>query len=199
MAPRRVRPRRPRRGRARVRAGRGPSGCGGRCRAWMAPTVSRTRSVPPGRIGSSMQSPPASTEATSVATLSPAFALPCASPRRDEQSRRPRPGERGRQEQTRVGPGGRRRRHELRHRRRRPFSHPGCSPGRCVSGRGCSLLTSNGCSRDSGGWSGVIRSKTIVPATAEHPFAAAHALFFGGRIIEWVLPVAVTGFVQKPL
>ena len=45
---------------------------------------------------------------------------------------------------------------------------------------GCSLLASNGCSlllvRDS--------YKTIVPATAEHPTSAPHALFFGGSRIR---------------
>ena len=47
---------------------------------------------------------------------------------------------------------------------------------RCLSGRGRSLLASNGCSL----WLVRDLSKTIVPATAEHPTAAARALLFGG-------------------
>ena len=47
---------------------------------------------------------------------------------------------------------------------------------RCLSGRGRSLVASNGCSL----WLGRDSYKTIVPATAEHPTATARALSFGG-------------------
>ena len=52
----------------------------------------------------------------------------------------------------------------------------------------------------------MIRSKTIVPATAEHPTATAHALFFGGsRLEEAALPglrvkeLLTTHFVRQRL
>ena len=45
------------------------------------------------------------------------------------------------------------------------------------------------------GWY-VIRSKTIVPATAEHPTAAARALFFGGSGISGGLAKGVRSLIR---
>ena len=69
----------------------------------------RVRAVPPVRnaSASSMQSPPASAEATSVIILSPAFARPGASPRSeallDEFGQAEVVGQGGRKEQPGVG------------------------------------------------------------------------------------------------
>ena len=69
----------------------------------------RTLAVPPARnaSASSMQSPPASAEAIRVSSLSPTFARPGAAPRSrwgvDELLQTEMLGERGRQQQPRVG------------------------------------------------------------------------------------------------
>jgi len=123
----------------------------------------RTRSVPPARnaSASSMQSPPASAEETSVAILSPVFALPVRRRGRGDGRRAPAGRDVRRAWPAAAGPrgppGGRR--------RRRWRAAWGCS---VIASNGCSLFPVNDCLH------------TILPDSAEHPIPSSrvcsHAL-----------------------